>query len=270
MSEWHLVAELLVLGLIVGFLAGLMGIGGGAIVGPVLTMIFSARGMSADLAVKMAIATSMAVIVLTSLSSVRAHHQRGAVRWDIFAGMAPGVITGGLIGSVGIFALVKGNTLAVLFALFIGFSVMQIWRRQDSVGHKPMPGFGGKFMAGSAMGLLAGLIGAGGAFVSMPFMLAHDVALINAVATSSALGFVVAVVNSGGFALGGASHPGLPPWSLGYVWLPGLAVVALSSVCTAPLGAKLAHALPVNVLKRLLCGVLLSLAAYMLFKGLRG
>jgi len=117
-----LLAELAVLGLCTGFLAGLLGIGGGMIMVPFLTYLLGARGVSPDLAVKMAIATSMATIIFTSVSSVRAHHKKKAVRWDLVKGLAPGIVIGSLIGSMGIFAFAKGTYLALFFAAFVGFS----------------------------------------------------------------------------------------------------------------------------------------------------
>ena len=116
-----LIVELGVLGLATGFLAGLLGIGGGMLLVPFLTYILGARQVYPDLAVKMAIATSMATIMFTSISSVRAHHRRGAVRWDIVTRLAPGIVLGGFIASLGVFALLKGSFLAIFFALFVSF-----------------------------------------------------------------------------------------------------------------------------------------------------
>jgi len=136
--------------------------------------------------------------------------------------------------------------------------------------NREMPGTWGQVAAGSVIGFLSGLVGAGGGFISVPFMLAHNVAIINAVATSAALGFPIALANAVGYAISGAAVPSLPAWSLGYIWLPALAVIASCSVLTAPLGAQMAHKLPVDKLKRVFALILYSLAAYMALKGLRG
>jgi len=125
--EPTLLIELAVLGLCTGFLAGLLGIGGGMIMVPFLTWMLGQRGVAPDLAVKMAIATSMATIIFTSISSVRAHHKKGAVRWDLVKGLAPGIVLGSLLGSMGIFAVVKGTSLALFFALFVSFSASQMF-----------------------------------------------------------------------------------------------------------------------------------------------
>ena len=265
-----LIIELAVLGLATGYAAGLLGIGGGMLIGPFVTLIMSARGAPADLAVKMAIATSMATIIFTSISSVRAHHQRGAVRWPIVKGLAPGIVLGGAIASVGVFSVLKGTTLALLFALFVGFSATQMFLDKKPKPSREMPGTGGQIAAGSVIGFLSGLVGAGGGFISVPFMVAHNISILNAVATSAALGFPIALANTVGYVVSGASVQGLPEWSLGYVWLPALAVIASCSVMTAPLGAKMAHRLPVAKLKRIFALVLYCLAAYMAYKGLRG
>jgi uncharacterized protein len=268
--EPQLIFELALLGLCTGYVAGLLGIGGGMLLGPFITIILSARGVPADLAVKMAIATSMATIIFTSISSVRAHHQRGAVQWGIVKGLAPGIVFGSMVGSIGIFALLKGTTLALVFAGFIGFSATQMFLDKKPKPGRSMPGFAGQLGVGAVIGLVAGLVGAGGGFISVPFMVAHNVLIIQAVATSAALGFPIALANALGYALGGQGVVGLPEWSLGFIWLPALAVVASCSVLTAPLGAKMAHSMPVAQLKRVFAGLLYLLAAYMLWKGLHG
>lgn len=265
-----LIVELAALGLATGFLAGLLGIGGGMLIGPFMTIILSALGIPADLAVKMAIATSMATIMFTSISSVRAHHKRGAVRWDIVKGLAPGIVIGGALASAGVFAMLKGSYLAIFFALFVGFSATQMFLDKKPKPSRQMPGTAGQVAAGSVIGFLSGLVGAGGGFISVPFMVAHNISIINAVATSAALGFPIALANTVGYVVSGASLPDLPAHSLGYVWLPALAVIASCSVFTAPLGAKLAHRLPVAKLKKVFAVILYGLAAYMLWKGLQG
>lgn len=266
--EPQLILELAALGLTTGYMAGLLGIGGGMLIGPLVTLILSARGIPVDLAVKMAIATSMATIIFTSVSSVRAHHQRGAVRWPIVKGLAPGIVLGGALASVGVFSLLKGSTLALIFAVFVGVSATQMFLDKKPKPSRQMPHAGGQLAAGGLIGFVSGLVGAGGGFVSVPFMVAHNVSILNAVATSAALGFPIALANTVGYVVSGTSVAGLPPWSVGYVWLPALAVIASCSVLTAPLGAKMAHRLPVAQLKRIFALVLYGLALYMAYKGL--
>jgi uncharacterized membrane protein YfcA len=263
-----LIAELAALGIGTGFLAGLLGVGGGMLMVPFITIIMTGRGAPADLAVKMAIATSMATIIFTSVSSVRAHHRRGAVRWDIVKRLAPGIVIGSLLGSLGVFALLKGTALAIFFALFVGFSATQMFLDKKPAPSRQMPGTAGQLAAGGTIGFVSGLVGAGGGFISVPFMTWCNVAIHNAVATSAALGFPIAVANVVGYIASGHSASGLPAGSFGYIWLPALVVIAACSVFTAPLGAKAAHTLPVKKLKRVFASILYVLAAYMLWRGL--
>jgi uncharacterized membrane protein YfcA len=264
----QLIIELALLGICTGFLAGLLGIGGGMIMVPFLTFMLSQRGVDANLTVKMAIATSMATIIFTSISSVRAHHKRGAVRWDLVKGLAPGIVLGSMMASMGVFAMLKGANLAIFFGLFVGFSATQMFLDKKPAPSRQVPGTAGLVAAGSAIGFLSGLVGAGGGFISVPFMAWCNVAIHTAVATSSALGFPIALANVAGYVISGMSVTGLPDDAIGYIWVPALVVIALCSVFTAPLGAKAAHSLPVKKLKRIFAMILYALAVYMLYKGL--
>ena len=265
--EPTLIAELAALGLLTGFLAGLLGIGGGMVMVPFLTLMLGDQGVSADLAVKMAIATSMATIIFTSISSVRAHHKKGAVRWELVKGLAPGIVMGSFLASMGAFAALKGSYLALFFALFVGFSATQMFLDKKPAPNRQVPGTPGLLGAGGVIGFLSGMVGAGGGFVSVPFMTWCNVAIHNAVATSSALGFPIALANVIGYVVAGQGVPNLPEHSFGYLWLPGLVVIASCSVFMAPMGASAAHKLPVKQLKRTFAFVLYLLAAYMLYKG---
>ncbi|MFN3297732.1 sulfite exporter TauE/SafE family protein [Caldimonas sp.] len=260
----------MVLGCFTGFLAGLLGIGGGMLLVPFLTFLLAQRGVEAQLAVKMAIATSMATILFTSISSVRAHHKRGAVRWDLVLGLAPGIVLGGLLAGAGVFALLKGQWLALFFAAFVGFSATQMLLDKKPKPTRQMPGAAGQVAAGGVIGFLSGLVGAGGGFVSVPFMTWCNVAIHHAVATSAALGFPIALANVAGYVIGGWSLPPALPGAFGFLYLPALALIAATSVMFAPLGARAAHAMNVKQLKRAFAMLLYGLAAYMLYKGLAG
>ncbi len=264
-----LVVELVLLGVGAGFLAGLLGIGGGMVLVPFLTLILTQRGVATDLAVKMAIATAMATILFTSLSTMRAHHRRGAVRWDIVRGLAPGIVVGGLAAGAGVFALVKGQALALSFAAFVGYSATQLLRTTAAKPTRQLPTLAGQAVAGGGIGFLAGLVGAGGAFIAVPFMTRCNVPMHNAVATGAAIGFPVALASTAGYVIGGWSQPPALPGALGFLYLPALAVIALASVLTAPLGARVAHALNVRQLRRIFAVMLYLLAADMLRRGLQ-
>lgn len=262
------VTELLVLGVCTGFLAGLLGIGGGMLMVPFLTYLMSQRGVPAELSVKMAIATSMATIVFTSISSVRAHHRRGAVRWDLVRGMAPGIVVGGLLSGAAVFSLLKGQWLALFFAAFVGFSAWQMLRDRKPAPSRQMPSAVGQSAVGAAIGFLSSLVGAGGGFVSVPFMAWCNVPIHQAVATSAALGFPIAVASTVGYLVGGWNLPSALPGAVGYVHTPALLIIALASVTLAPWGAKAAHAMNVKQLKKMFALLLFALAAYMLHRGL--
>lgn len=266
----QLIVELAAIGICTGFLAGLLGIGGGMVMVPFITFILSHRGIDADLAVKMAIATAMATVIFTSVSSVRAHHKRGAVRWDLVKGLAPGIVLGSLISSLGVFALLKGSYLAIFFGLFVGFSATQMFLDKKPSPSRQVPAAAGLMGAGGVIGFLSGLVGAGGGFMSVPFMTWCNVAIHNALATSAALGFPIAVANVAGYIVSGLSVQGLPDDAFGFIWVPALVIIAACSVFTAPVGAKVAHGLPMKKLKRIFASVLYLLAAYMLYKGLSG
>jgi uncharacterized membrane protein YfcA len=258
------VAELLALGVGSGFLAGLLGIGGGMVLVPFLTLTLSRSGVDPALAVKMAVATSMAVIVFTSLSSLRAHHRLGGVRWPVALAIAPGIVLGGLAGGGGVFALLRGQGLALLFAVFVGVSALQMLRESRPSPRRALPGPLGLTAVGAAIGLVSGLLGAGGAFMSVPFMVRCQVPIRQAVGTSAALGFPIAVANVAGYLWAGRALSPALPGAIGYLYLPALGIIALASVSLAPFGARWAHRIDVRSLRRLFAVLLLALAATML------
>jgi uncharacterized membrane protein YfcA len=265
-----LVAELLALGMVTGFLAGLLGVGGGMLMVPFLSFILSHRGVEPGLAVKMAIATSMATILFTSLSSVRAHHGRAAVRWDLVRGMAPGIVGGGLAAGAGLFSLLKGQGLALFFSLFVGFSATQMLRNRRPTPSRQMPGPAGQTAVGAAIGLLSGLVGAGGAFLSVPFMTWCNVPIRQAVGTSAALGFPIALASTAGYLVSGWRLPPALPGAFGYLYLPALGIIAVASVTMAPIGAMVAHRSDTARMKRLFALLLFGLAGSMLYKSQAG
>ncbi len=268
MLDLSLIAQLLALGAAGGLIAGLLGVGGGMVLVPFLTAMLGARGVPLDVAVKMGVATGMATIVFTSVSSQRAHHLRGAVRWDFVRSIAPGILIGALLASLGVFSLLKGQWLALIFAVFVAFSATQMLLGRQPKASRTMPGTAGRVAAGTGIGFLSGLGGAGGGFISGPFMTGCNVPMHIAVGTSAALGLPIALFNSIGYAISGWGLAGRPEYSLGYIWLPALATLVSCSVLTAPIGARLAHALDVRPLKRIFALLLYALAAYMLFKAL--
>ncbi|MGZ5272658.1 MAG: sulfite exporter TauE/SafE family protein, partial [Ramlibacter sp.] len=252
---WTLMAALLAMGLFGGFTAGLLGIGGGMILVPFMTMIFTALDFPARLVVHMAIATGLATILFTSISSMRAHHRRGAVRWDIVRLFTPGILAGSWIGPW-IGKQMNTVVMALFFGLFVAVAATQMLVAVRPAGQLPLPGRQGMFAVGGGIGILSGLVGAGGGFVSIPAMTWFGVPIHQAVATSAALGFPIALSGTLANIWYGLGEAGLPAHSLGYIYLPALVVIASASVLMAPLGARTAHRLPVQRLRRVFAYIL--------------
>ena len=260
------VLALLVLGSFTGFAAGLLGIGGGMLMVPFLTLLFTWRGYPLEHIVHMAIATSLATILFTSISSVRSHHKRGAVLWPVVWLLAPGILLGSLVG-----AQIAGRLptfwLSVVFATFVGFSAVQMLLDRKPKPTRQLPKGAGMFGAGGGVGFISSLVGAGGGFIAVPFMVWHNVKIHNAVATSAALGFPIAAAGTVGYILAGHGETSLPAGTVGFVYLPALVSIAVASVLTAPFGARVAHSLDTRPLKRIFAILLFLLAGYMAYKG---
>lgn len=260
-----LIAELALMGACAGFLAGLLGIGGGMIMVPFMTIILEAKDFPAEYVVKMAVATSLATICFTSLSSVRSHHKHGAVLWPVARVLAPGILVGALIGAQ-IAAALPTRVLGWVFSLFIAYSATQMILDRKPKPTRTLPGAAGMFGMGNVIGLLSSVVGAGGAFVSVPFMTWCNVKIHQAVATSAALGFPIALAGTLGYIWAGRGLPDMPPGAFGYLYLPGLLVIATTSILTAPLGARTAHRMDIKPLKRAFGVVLYLLAGYFLLR----
>lgn len=268
--DMFVVSSLVVLGAVIGFAAGLLGIGGGMLLVPFLTMLLPLAGVPIELVVHAAIATSMATIVFTSMSSLRAHHKHGAIRWDIVTVMGPGLVIGGILSGGAVFAYLSGAWLSLVFAVFVAYSASKMLMGKAPPATNVMPGKLTTAGAGVGIGFISGLLGAGGGFLSVPFMVRGNVAMHNAVATSAALGFFIAIANSVGYVFSGMSQTSSQDGMIGFIYWPALVLVSALSVLTAPLGARCAHALPVKSLKRVFAFLLFSLAAYMLYEAYLG
>jgi uncharacterized protein len=261
--EWWWLAYL-ALGLLVGFLAGLLGIGGGVVIVPLLVFLFTAHHFPEDRVVHLALGTSLTSIVFTNLSSVRAHHLRGAVRWDIVHAIAPGVIAGTLLGTV--FAdRLSSRYLAIIFTVFVFCSSIQMLLGRTPKPSRRLPGKVGMSLAGFTIGALSSLVGVGGGILTIPLMTMSNVAMINCIATSAAIGLPISLAGALGYIVTGLDKNHLPPLSLGYVYIPALVGLVLGSFVTVPLGARLAHGMPPQFLKRVFVIVMLILAAKMLY-----
>lgn len=254
----------LLLGAFAGILAGLLGVGGGLVIVPVLAFIFTDRGFEGVM--HLAVGTSLATIVFTSLSSVRAHHRRGAVRWDLFARLTPGIVVGALAGAA-VADLMPGDRLRVLFGVFELLVAAQMALSVRPSAQRQLPGPAGMAAAGGAIGSVSAIVGIGGGTLTVPFLSWCNVPMRQAVATSAACGLPIAVAGAAGFIWTGWGEANLPEYTLGYLYLPALAGVVTASVLSAPVGARLAHSLPSASLKRFFALFLAILGLRMLLYG---
>jgi uncharacterized membrane protein YfcA len=248
-------------GVLVGFLAGLLGIGGGMTLVPILAALFTAQNLAPEHAVHLALGTGMASVMFTSSSSVRAHHRHGAVDWHIVGRMAPALAAGALL-STAASGWISQRALALAFAVIVYGGATQILLGSKPAGGHSLPRPGVLAAVGVAIGIVCGLVSAGGAFLTVPFMLFCGVAMHTAIGTAAALGIPIAVIGTVGFVLSGW-RAALPDYTLGFVFLPALAALVIASSLTAPLGARLAHRLPVVTLKRIFAALLYALATKM-------
>jgi len=250
-------------GAIAGILAGLLGIGGGLVIVPMLVYVFAINNIPQELTMHLALATSMASIMFTSVSSFMAHHRRGAVHWAVVRRIVAGILLGTFLGSY-IASAMSTNVLKLLFIIFLYFVSIQLLLGKKPKGSRELPGRGGMFAAGNVIGVVSSLVGIGGGSLSVPFMLWCNIRVHQAIGTSAAIGLPIAVSGTLGYILNGWNVASLPHYSIGYVYLPALVGIAAISVLTAPLGVRLAHSLPVDRLKRIFALLLLGVGTKML------
>lgn len=246
----------LILGACAGVLAGLFGVGGGMIIVPVLVYSFAIQGFAPEALTHMAVGTSLATIAFTSINSIRAHHKRGAVRWPLVRWLALGIVGGALIGALTA-ALLSGSALQKIIGVFAIVMSIQMTFDFTPKAVRAEPGKPALASAGVIIGWASAIFGIGGGSLTVPFLVWRSVPIQQAVATSAACGLPIAVAGSLSFIWTGWTTAELPPWSLGYVYLPALLGIALTSVFFAGYGARLAHRLPQRVLKRLFALLLL-------------
>ncbi len=253
-------------GAIAGILAGLLGVGGGMVIVPMLTFVFAAQGMAHEHIMHLALGTSLASIVFTSISSLRAHNKRGAVIWPVVTKISPGILFGTFFGSW-LASLLSTNFLKIFFAIYLLCMGTQMLFGKKPQGARELPGTAGMFSAGSTIGIFSSLVGIGGGTLTVPFLAWHNVPLHSVIGTSSAIGLPIAIAGTVGYIVNGIGTAGLPEGSIGYIQLSALLGVAGVSMLTAPLGAKIAHSLPVDKLKKIFAILLYVVGAKMLFGG---
>lgn len=259
--QWWL--AYLAIGSVVGFFAGLLGIGGGMVMVPMLAWAFSAQKLPAEHIMHLALGTAMATIMFTSVSSMRAHHAHGAVDWKVARTLAPGILTGSFLAALAA-GLIPTRPLAAMFTGLVFYAGTQILLDLRPKRTRELPGPAGLFSAGAGIGGVSSLVAAGGAFLCIPFLAGCRVPLRRAIGTAAAVGLPIAVAGTAGYVLQGLRVAGLPRATLGYVYLPALALVVVTSMLAAPLGARVAHRLPVKRLRLVFAVVLYALATRML------
>lgn len=252
------------MGGLAGMLAGLLGIGGGIIIVPVLALVFGHQGVDPAVIMHVAIGTSLATIVVTSLSSIRAHQRRGAIDWRVVRVITPGIIVGGMMGAL-IAKQLSGETLRIAFGVFMVLVAAQMALGNTAAPHRGLPRTPGMVGAGLVIGTVASLMGVGGGSMSVPFLTWCNVAVRAAVATSAAIGLPIAASGAVSYIVSGWHQAQLPPWSAGYVNFPAFVGIVVASTAFAPLGAGLAHKLSPKLLRRLFAAFLLVLGARMLW-----
>lgn len=256
---------LLIIGIFTGILAGLFGVGGGVIVVPALIHLFNQFQFPAELVVHLAIGSSLATIVFTSIAAIMGHHKRNAVIWPLVRLLTPGVLIGAWLGAL-VAGMLAGDWLQRLFALFLLLLAFQMLINRQITQHYQLPGRGTLFAVGGGIGMLSSIVGIGGGTLTVPFLAARGTPMPNAVATSSACGLSIAIAGSLGFVASGWGLAHLPPGSSGYIFWPAVVVIVASSILFASVGVRLAHFLPPTVTKRLFA-LLLLLVSGKLFMG---
>ena len=252
------------LGAVAGVLAGMLGIGGGLVIVPLLVFTFSWQHFPEPVIMHLALGTSMASIIFTSISSSWAHHQRGAVQWPVVQRIAAGILLGTFLGSC-LAARMSSGFLQGFFVIFLYYVGLQMLVNRKPKPTRQIPGWSGMFGVGSVIGAFSSLVGIGGGTLSVPFMIWCNLSVHTAIGTSAAIGLPIAIAGTLGYLYNGLHAPDLPGYSLGFIYLPALIGLVSASVMTAPLGVRLAHSLPVDRLKRVFAVVLFVVATRMAY-----
>ena len=251
------------LGAVAGLMAGLLGLGGGIIIVPALSYLFASQNLPIQHTVHLAVGTSLATIIFTAISSVRAHHLRGAVDWQVLKAITPGIIIGTGVGSYWASRL-STDYMKCLFAIFLIYVALQMLLDLNSKPSVTIPGKVLTLSMGVIIGGVSSLVGIGGGSISVPYLIWCNHPVRKAIGTSAAIGFPIALSGAIGYVFMGMRVQDLPSYSLGFVYLPALVGVALASVLTAPYGARLAHRFPVGYLRKGFAVFLLIMAVKMI------
>lgn len=259
--EWILL--FLSLGTVVGFMAGLLGIGGGGIMVPILTSIYLSQGIPVENVVHLALGTSMASIIITSISSLRAHNAKGAVIWGVVKSMAPGIIVGTFFATL-IVSYINSFYLALLFSIFMAYVGIQMFLNKKPNHTHRLTSNTQLLIAGGGIGAISALVSIGGGSLTVPYLLKQNVDIKKAIGTSAAIGLPISIAGTLGYVINGWGSYSAGSYTFGYVYLPAVLLISVVSFFTAPYGAKLAHRLNISTLKKVFSILLILLSIKML------
>jgi len=250
----------LAIGAVVGFFAGLLGIGGGIIVVSSLALMYAHHGFAPQYVMHLAIGTALAAMLAGSFASLRTHHRHGAVDWSLVKGMTPGLLAGVFASAF----LARFVPAAFLKYFFLGFALLvtaQMLLNVKPKAARTLPRGAALTGAGALIGLISGFGGGGAAAIGVPFLTWCNVSTHRAIGTVAAMAFPLALAGSLGYVVAGWGIAELPGWSLGFVYLPALLGISVTSMLFAPLGARLAHRLPAVTLRRIFAVFLIAMGA---------
>ena len=248
-----------------GILAGLLGGGGGIIIVPILVYTLPLHGIGGEHAHHIALGTCMATIVFTSLSSVRAHHQHATVLWPVVWSFTPGIILGTLLGG-GIAARMSAKHLTAMFVAFLFYVSLSMFRDKKPKASRHLPAMPWLVSTGAGIGFISSFVGIGGGIMTVPFLFMCNVSMREAVGTSAGVTLIIAMGGAAAYVVNGLGIPDLPPYSLGFVYLPALLGLATASLFSAPLGAKLSYTISTRNIRRFFAVFLLFVGSNMLYR----
>jgi len=259
----------LLIGAIAGFAAGLFGVGGGLIIVPILYIVFTQMNYDPNVIMHIAVGTSLATIIVTSISSVTAHHKKGAVLWPVFRNLAPGLVLGSFLGA-GVADLMSGQHLQLVIGVFAAWMAYKMFKGANAVvdPNRHLPSAPLQLVAGGGIGVASAIFGIGGGSLTVPYLNRHGVVMQKAVATSAACGLPIAVAGALGFMWFGAKEQIEVPNTIGYVHIYAFLGISVMSFITAKFGAKVAHLLSPAMLKKCFAGLLVVVGCYFIYKGL--
>ena len=260
----------LAIGAIAGFTAGIFGIGGGLIIVPLLYVVFTQMDYEPDVIMHMALGTSLATIIVTSISSSIAHHRNGAVIWSVFRNLAPGLVIGSFLGA-GIAGLLSGANLQLIIGVFVIWVAykMLIGSKHVIDQHSVLPSAFKQFSAGAGIGVASAIFGIGGGSLTVPYLNHYGVVMQRAVGTSAACGLPIAIAGAFGFIFFGIKEQINVPNTIGFIHIYAFLGISIMSFFTAKLGAKAAHTLSPVMLKKCFAVLLFTVGCFFLIKGLR-